>query len=37
LRNLTASDDLFLPFVILILGYVIWHFARTARRSGWLK
>ena len=37
LRNLTTSDDLFLPFVILVLGYVIWHFARTARRAGWLR
>lgn len=37
LRNLTTSDDLFLPFVILVLGYVIWHFAWTARRAGWLR
>jgi hypothetical protein len=37
LRNLTASDDLFLPFVILIVCYAIWHFARSARASGWLR
>jgi hypothetical protein len=37
LRNLTASDDLFLPFVILVVCYAIWHFARSARASGWLR
>lgn len=37
LRNLTMSDDLFLPFVILIVCYGIWHFARRARVSGWLR
>lgn len=37
LRNLTASDDLFLPFVILLICYSIWHFARSARASGWLR
>ena len=37
LRNLTTSDDLFLPTMILVIGVVVWQFARTARRSGWLK
>jgi hypothetical protein len=37
LRNLTASDDLFLPFLILVVCYSIWHFARAARKSGWLR
>lgn len=37
LRNLTTSDDLFLPFVIIVACYSIWHFARTARRAGWLR
>ena len=37
LRNLTTSDDLFLPFVIIVVSYTIWHFARTARRRGWLR
>ncbi|WP_309603179.1 hypothetical protein [Sphingomonas sp.] len=37
LRNLTTSNDLFLPFVILILGYAIWYFARTSRQAGWLR
>ena len=37
LRNLTSSDDLFLPFVILVICYAIWHFARRARVSGWLR
>ena len=37
LRNLTASDDLFLPFVIIVAAYLVWHFARRARASGWLR
>lgn len=37
LRNLTTSDALFLPFVIIVACYVIWHFAFTSRRAGWLR
>ncbi len=37
LRNLTTSDALFLPFVIIVVCYVIWHFAFAARRAGWLR
>ena len=37
LRNLTTSDALFLPFVIIVACYVIWHFAFTSRRAGWLQ
>jgi len=37
LRNLTTSDALFLPFVIVVACYVIWHFAFTSRRAGWLR
>ena len=37
LRNLTTSDALFLPFVIIVVCYVIWHFAWTSRRAGWLR
>jgi hypothetical protein len=37
LRNLTASDDLFLPFAILVVCYGIWHLARTAQKRGWLR
>ncbi|MCY7280865.1 MAG: hypothetical protein LH610_08225 [Sphingomonas bacterium] len=37
LRNLTTSDALFLPFVIIVVSYSIWHFAWTARRAGWLR
>lgn len=37
LRNLTASDDLFLPFLILVVCYIVWHFAWTARKRGWLR
>ena len=37
LRNLTTSDALFLPFVVIVACYAIWHFAFTARRAGWLR
>jgi hypothetical protein len=37
LSNLVASDDLLMPFVVIIVCYGIWHLARTARRSGWLR
>ena len=37
LRNLVGSDDLLLPFVITVVCYGIWQFARTARRAGWLR
>ncbi len=37
LRNLTASNDLFLPFLIIVVSYLVWHFARRARVSGWLR
>ena len=37
LRNLTTSDALFLPFVIIVAAYAIWHFAWTSRRAGWLR
>ena len=31
LRNLVGSDDLLVPFVILVLCYAIWHLAWQAR------
>lgn len=37
LRGLMSSDMLLLPFVILVLCFVIWGFARRARRRGWLR
>ena len=37
LRNLVSSDMLFLPFLIVVACGVIWHFARRARRSDWLR
>lgn len=37
LRELIASDDLLAPFVVLVVCYGIWHLARTARKSGWLR
>ena len=37
LRELIGSDDLFMPFVVLVISYGVWHFARHARREGWLR
>ena len=37
LSNLVASDDLLVPFVITLVSYGVWHFARTAQKSGWLR
>lgn len=37
LRNLVASDDLLMPFVVVVGCYAVWHLARLARRSGWLR
>ena len=36
LRNLTNSDDLFMPFVVAVICYGVWHLARKARKEGWL-
>lgn len=36
LRNLIGSDDLLVPFLILLTCYGVWHLAWHARRSGWL-
>lgn len=37
LRNLTNSDDLFMPFVVALICYGVWHLARRARKEGWLS
>ena len=37
LRGLTNSDDLFQPFLIVLVCYGVWHLARIARKSGWLR
>jgi hypothetical protein len=37
LRNLVGSDDLLVPFLILVVCYLIWHLAWQARRWGWLR
>ena len=37
LRNLIGSDDLFGPFVVVVVCYGVWHLARVAKRSGWLR
>ena len=37
LRGLMSSDMLLLPFVIVLVCFVIWSFARRARRRQWLR
>ena len=37
LRNLVESDDLLIPFLVALICYAVWHFARHARREGWLR
>jgi hypothetical protein len=37
LRNLVASDDLLVPFVIIVVSYGVWHLARVAKKQGWLR
>jgi hypothetical protein len=36
LRNLTNSDDLFMPFIVGLICYGVWHLAHKARKEGWL-
>jgi len=37
LRDRTPADAWMLPIVIVAISYAIWHFARRARASGWLR
>jgi hypothetical protein len=37
LRNLVASDQLLVPFIILVVSYSVWHLAWQAQKSGWLR
>ena len=37
LRGLMSSDMLLLPFAIVLVCFVIWSFARRARRRQWLR
>lgn len=37
LRNLVASDDLLMPFLVILVSYGVWHLARRAKTSGWLR
>ena len=37
LRGLMSSDMLLLPFVIVVVCFAIWSFARRSRRRGWLR
>lgn len=37
LRELIGSDDILVPFVIVIVSYGVWHLARRANKEGWLR
>lgn len=37
MRNLAASNDLFVPFVVILISYGIWMLARRAGKAGWLR
>ena len=37
LRDTTPADAFTLPIVITVVAYGIWHFARHARKQGWLR
>ena len=37
MRNLVASDQLLVPFVIIVVCYGIWMLSRRARKAGWLR
>ncbi len=37
LNNLVASDDLLMPFVVIVVCYLVGHLARRARPSGWRR
>lgn len=37
LKNLVASDDLLVPFLIILVSYGIWQLARRANKEGWLR
>lgn len=36
LSNLVASDDLLVPFLVILASYGVWHLARMANKRGWL-
>ena len=37
MREVTPSDALFLPVVIIAIAYGIWMLARRGRKQGWLR
>jgi hypothetical protein len=37
LSNLVASDDLLVPFIVIIVSYGVWHLSVIARNRGWLR
>jgi hypothetical protein len=37
MRNLMTSDVLLMPFVIIVVCFVIWQFAHKAKQAGWLR
>jgi hypothetical protein len=37
LKNLVTSDDLLVPFLVILVSYGVWHLARVASKQGWLR
>ncbi|MEO5971807.1 MAG: hypothetical protein ABIP91_00370 [Sphingomicrobium sp.] len=37
LRDRTPADAWLVPLVIIAVSYAVWHLARKARASGWLR
>ena len=36
LRELIGTDDLIVPFIVVVVSYGVWMLARRARKEGWL-
>jgi hypothetical protein len=37
MREITPSDALFVPIVIIVIAYAFWQFSRLAGRRSWLR
>ena len=37
MREMTPSDALFVPIVVIIIAYAFWQFSKLAGRRGWLR
>ncbi len=37
MREITPSDALFVPIVIIVIAYAFWQFSKLAGRRSWLR